>query len=445
MAMRIGAALLFCALLLSAARPAHAATLIRDSDIEYSLQRLAAPILAAAGLPRSIRILIVHDRTLNAFVLDRSAIYIHSGLMLRMKTPEMLQSVIAHEAAHIANGHITRRYANAARANTITGLGMALAVAAAASGADPQAAGALSLGMAGSAQRVFFAHTRAEESAADASGINYMASTGADPKAFEQVLDIFRGQEILAESRQDPYARTHPLSRDRLRAVKARAAVANTASPDPQAAYWFDRAQGKLSAYLNAPSWTFTRTTRTLGTDDVTLIRQAVAFHRGSDTKNALAAVDRLIAQRPKDPFAHDLRGQILLESRNAAAAAQAYKRAAALAPADALILAGYGRALLAAGNPKSALPVLEKSRAIDFRNAPVLRDLGTAYARTGQTGMASLVTAERYALQGDMKTANTHATRALGLLPRGAPSWRRAEDVQIAAEAALKNRKNRK
>ena len=87
---------------------------------------------------------------------------------------------------------------------------------------------------------------------------------------------------------------------------------------------------------------------------------------------------------------------------------------------------------------------VLERSRALDFRNAPVLRDLGTAYAKTGQNGMASLATAERYALQGDMKTANTHATRAMGLLPRGAPSWRRAEDVQIAAEAALKNRKRK-
>ncbi len=446
---RLTAALALCLMLLgvlsATARPAQAVTLIRDADIEYSLQRLAAPILAAAGLPRTTRILIVRDRTLNAFVLDRGHIFIHSGLLQRMKTPEMLQSVIAHEAAHIANGHITRRYSNMARANTITGLGMALAVAAAAAGADPQAAGAASLGIAGSAQRVFFAHTRAEESAADASGINYMARAGADPKGFEKVLNIFRGQEVLAERRQDPYARTHPLSRDRLRAVKARAATTDTAPPDPQAAYWFARAQGKLTAYLNAPSWTFTRTGRNLGTDDVTLIRQAVAFHRGSDTKRALAAVDRLIAQRPKDPFAHDLRGQILLESRNAAAAAQAYRRAANLAPRDALILAGYGRALLAAGNPRAALPVLEKSRAIDFRNGPVLRDLGTAYAKTGQNGMASLAAAERYALQGDMKTANTHATRALGLLPRGAPSWRRAADVQIAAEAALKNRKSRK
>ncbi|MGH1453125.1 MAG: M48 family metalloprotease [Paracoccaceae bacterium] len=425
--------------------PARATTLIRDADIEYALQKLAAPILAAAGLPRSTRVLIISDRTLNAFVLDRGHIFIHSGLLLRMKTPAMLQSVIAHEAAHIANGHMTRRHANMARANTISGLGMALAVAAAAAGANPQAAGAASLGIAGSAQRVFFAHTRAEESAADAAGIGYMARAGADPKAFEEVLNIFRGQEVLAETRQDPYARTHPLSRDRLRAVQSRAATAKPGKPDPQAAYWYARATGKLSAYLNAPSWTFTRTGRKLANDDITLMRQAVAFHRASDTRNARAAAAKLVQLRPGDPFVHDLHGQILLETRDAPAAARAYKRAASLAPDNALVLAGYGRALLAAGNPRAALPVLEKSRARDFRNAAVLRDLGTAYAKSGQNGMASLVTAERYALRGDMKTAHTHATRALGLLPRGAPSWRRAEDVQIAAQAALKNLKRRK
>ncbi|CUH66671.1 TPR repeat-containing protein YfgC precursor [Thalassovita gelatinovora] len=431
------------AVLLAHTLPAQAITLLRDPDIEHALGEIARPMLNAAGLPAgSVKVMVIKDSSLNAFVIDHRHIFIHSGLLLKLKSADELQAVLAHEAAHIANGHIARRFANMRMANTITGLGMALAATAAASGADARAAGALSLGVGSSANRMFMSHTRAEESAADSSALRYLASAGADPKAMLGVLDIFRGQEMLNVSRQDPYARTHPLSRDRIRAVTALAQAAKTKpSSTANSAYWFARAQGKLSAFLRAPSWTLRRAGSSASTD-IALIRQAVAYHRQPDSAKAQTAIRKLIALRPNDPFAHDLHGQILLESRNAKAAVAAYGRAAALAPTNALILGGQGRALLAAGNPKQARNVLEKARARDFSDARVLRDLATAYAKTGNTGMASVLTAERYALAGRFKDARIHAERAAGLLPRGSAPWLRAQDVFSAAEAQASKRK---
>ena len=55
---------------------------------------------------------------------------------------------------------------------------------------------------------------------------------------------------------------------------------------------------------------------------------------------------------------------------------------------------------------------------------------------------MASLVTAERYAIQGRLKDAGIHAQRASDLLPRGSGGWQRAQDVLSAAEAANRKRK---
>jgi predicted Zn-dependent protease len=173
----------------------------------------------------------------------------------------------------------------------------------------------------------------------------------------------------------------------------------------------------------------------------VRLLREAVAEHRQSRTKQALAAIDAAIAQRPNDPFLHDQRGQILLETRNFAAAESAYARAVNLAPNDPLILSGYGRALLINDKIKNATQVLEKARTIDFRDGTMLRDLSVAYAKSGQTGMASLVTAERYALSGRMEDAGIHAKRAMGLLAEGSGPWQRAEDVLIASERAEKRR----
>ena len=422
---------------------AGAVTLIRDADIEHALSELARPILQAAGLsPNSVKVLIIQDDTMNAFILDNNHIFIHSGLLLRMKTAAMLQSVIAHEAAHIANGHMARRSQNLSRANTISGLGVALAAAAAAASGRGDAAAGLGLAIGGSAQRVFMSHTRAEESAADSDGLRYMERAGVDTRGFSEVLNLFRGQEVLSEGRQDPYARTHPLSRDRLRAVEAYIqARRGEVAPDPAAQYWFARINGKLSAFLRAPRWTLDRLDQS-ATPDIAMMRQAVAFHRTPDPARAIASADQLVAMRPNDPFVHDLRGQILLESRQFGAAVNAYAQAAALAPRNALIQAGYGRALLAADQPRAALEALSAARDRDFRNPTMLRDLAVAYAKTGQDGMASLVTAERFALLGRLPDALIHATRASALLPRGSAPFNRAQDVVFAAEAAAKQRR---
>lgn len=421
--------------------PASATSLLRDADIEYGLKQIATPILRAAGLsPHRVKILIVNDSTLNAFVVNNSAIFIHSGLINKMTNAEMLQGVIAHEAAHITNGHITRRITNLGASRTAAGLGLALAAIAAAAGGAEAATG-IALGTQSAAQRAFLSHTRAEEASADQTGVRYMRSAGVNPKGLLDTLDIFRGKELLSASRQDPYLRSHPLSRDRIRALEAYVAANKTTTKDQNASYWFSRVKGKLTAFQRAPKWTLRRAGES-GYADVKLMRQAVAYHRTSKTKKAVNTINQAIAQRPKDAFLYDLKGQILMESRQFAAAQNAYAQAVRLAPRDALILSGYGRALLVRGDISAARTTLEKARSIDFRDGIMLRDLSVAYAKSKQPGMAALVTAERYALTGRLKDAGIHAKRASDLLPQGSGPWQRAQDVLIATKRAAKKRR---
>ena len=429
-------------LTLTLAVPARAVTLLRDADIEYALSQVAAPVLKAAGLSAArVKILVVDDISLNAFVVSNDAIYIHSGLIGRMDRAAMLQAVIAHETAHIVNGHITRRLTNIGNARTAAGLGTALAVIAAAAGGGEGAA-AIAIGSQSAAQRAFLRHTRAEESAADQSGARYLRSAGISLSGMADVFRLFRGQEALSERRQDPYVRSHPLSRDRLRAIEGYAAAYGTGTADTSASdYWFTRAKGKLTAYQRRASWTLNRLGES-GYSDVALMREAVARHKNSQTRQALNAIDKAIAQRPKDPFYYDLKGQILMETRQFAAAANATGRAVQLRPRDGLLQASYGRALLASGNTRAALSALERARTIDFRDGSMLRDLSVAYAKTGQRGMASLITAERYALRGRLEDAGIHAKRATGLLPEGSGPWQRAQDVLLASDRAAKKKR---
>lgn len=429
---------------LAAALQSHAQGLIRDPDIEHGLRELAFPVLRAAGLNTNrVQILVVNDGTFNAFVVDYNAIYLNYGLILSVDSPEMLQAVIAHEAAHIANGHLARRYENLRAAQRNARLGTALALIAAAAGGGEAAVG-IAAGTSASALRSFLGHTRAEESAADRSAASYLRWAGISPSGMVKLHRKFAGQELLSTANQDPYMRSHPTSRERLRAAERFLyEFGDKATPSANADYWFARVKGKLSAFLRSPAWTLRRAKEE--TDrDVQMMREASAHHQNRDLASARAAIDEALAMRPDDPFYYELKGQILLENRKLEASIEAYRQAVEMAPNNALILAGYGRALLAQGKTNDALEVLEKARARDYRNARLMRDLGVAYATLGQNGMASAVTAERYALQGRLADAGIHAKRAVGQLPEGSPGWQRAQDVLIASERAQKAKRKR-
>lgn len=422
--------------------PAAAVALLRDPDIELGLRQLANPILRAAGLSASnMRVLVVNDNRLNAFVIDNRTIYVNYGLIQKVTNARQLQAVIAHEAAHIANGHLSRRMGNFRGAQSAAAVGLILATIAAAAGAGEAAAG-IGLGVSNSAFRSFLAHTRAEESSADQSASRYLKAAGINPRGLVELHLIFAGQEHLTEGRQDPYARSHPFSRDRVRAAKAYVDANATDTPDnPTYDYWFARLRGKLSAFTRAPKWTLRRA-KAEPYKDVRLMREAVAHHRSHNLARALKSIDAAIALRPKDAYYYDLKGQILMENRQWGPAVAAYSTAVNLAPNEALILGGLGRAQLAAGQTKTALKTLERARQRDFRDTRVLRDMANAYARTGQTGLAALASAERYALTGRFESAAIQARRAVSLLPAGSPPARRAQDVLIASEKFEKRKK---
>lgn len=431
-------------LYLALALPTAAQGLIRDAEIEHTLKLIAKPLLRSAGLGQ-IDFLVVDDGSLNAFVVDGRAIFIHRGLIMKLKETELIQSVIGHELAHITSGHLVRRSLNLGSAQTAVGVGVLLSIVAAASG-NGRAAGGIVAGTAATAQGVFFAHTRAEETVADQIGVRYLVRAGIDPNAAIEVLEVFRGQEALSISRQDPYARTHPLSRDRIRAVKAQAAAFGDrkGKKDQTADYWTARMVAKFTGFIGNPTSALRRVKSSDNSEAAEMIR-AIAYHRQGKIDLALKHMNRLLSLRPTDAFYHELKGQILVENRRAAEGVQSYRRAVELAPKEPLILAGYGRALLSLktkSGDKQALNVLQKARNLDARDARMLRDLAVSYAKAGQDGMASLVTAERYALLGRFADAHTNATRAEGLLRRGSPGWLRAQDILGATRAFAQKKK---
>jgi len=422
------------ALVALTAPQAKALSLIRDAEIERTLARMSSPIFEAAGLtPSTVSIYIVNDRSLNAFVAGGRNMFLHTGLLTTLETPQQVIGVIAHEAGHLAGGHQARRRINLRNAQGPALVGLLAGIAVGVLGGG-DAGAAVALGAQNAITRDFLRHNRSEEASADQAAVSYLSRAGVDPSGLVDVLERFRGQEVFSLDNQDPYMLTHPLSTQRLQLLQQTVAAARVGPSrlDADTDYWFERMRAKIAGFLHSPARVLNDLEGQVETEPV-LYAKAVALHRMPAPAESLAAVDRLLALRPDDPFYRELKGQLLFELGRAAEAVPEYRRAVEGAPGQPLILAGLGRALLALETPAAdaeALEVLEAARRADTGDAAALRALAVAYSRAGDTGMATLATAERFALVGRMDDAILHAERAATLLGEGSPGWLRAQDI---------------
>ena len=77
---------------------------IRDSEIENVIKEIVNPIADAAGQKKeNLKIFIINDNKLNAFVTPGQKIFIFSGLITNSKNVNALEGVIAHELGHITD------------------------------------------------------------------------------------------------------------------------------------------------------------------------------------------------------------------------------------------------------------------------------------------------------------------------------------------------------
>lgn len=436
---------------LMAAQPALAQSnisLIRDAEVEGIIRSYAAPLFAVAGLdPDAVQVYLVGDQRINAFVAGGQRLFLNTGLILQAKTPNQLAGVIAHETGHIAGGHLARMQDALSTASTTAIIAMLLGIAAAAVAGDGRAAGAAIMGGTSLAQRNLLYYNRGQESSADQAGMSYLDRTGQSARGMLEFFHILERQELLAAVRQDPYLRSHPLTRERMEAVEQHVRNSRYSNvvdpPDLQARH--DRMIAKLRGFLQSP----TETLRQYPASDHGVparYARAIAYYRVPDLKRALPELDGLIAEFPKDPYFHELKGQILFENGRLDGSEAAYREALRLAPSEYLIRASLAQVLLEinrSGSAGEARALLNEAVRHEPRNASFWRFLAIAYGREGNIGMAALALAEQASASGKHRLAVQQAGRAMAILKRGSPAWLRADDLQAEARRKAKDDEN--
>ena len=440
---RIFNAIAGLALAIATVAPAQAdePSLIRDAEIEGLMRLYTKPIFKAAGInPRSVKVYLIEDPHINAFVAGGQRIFINTGLLVQAKTPNEVIGVLAHETGHIAGGHLARLGIELDRASATAIIGTLLGAAAMVGGAmagqgeAAKAGQGVMLGTQGLAQRNILSYQRAMESAADQAALKYLNATGQSASGMLVLFSKLANESIASVQDVDPYVLSHPMPFDRIRnlEIEAKKSPNFDKKDPPELMLRHQLMQAKLAGFLQSPQAVFQR----YPSSDTSLparYARAIAMFRKGDLKNALPVLDGLIADLPQDPYFWELKGQALLEGGFPAKAVAPLRQANKLLPSNGLIQVMLAQALLGSENradAEAALKALRLAKKTEPDMPQLYKFMATAYGTLGDVPRAELATAEAAWLQGDRELAAEKAKLAATMFKTGTPEWLRANDI---------------
>ena len=435
-----------------AVQPVAAQSILRDAETEELLKDMVAPLVEASELePGNVELVLINDGSINAFVAGGQAIYVHSGLINEAETANEVQGVLAHELGHITAGHVVRFDERTKRATNISILSLLLGVGAALAGAGEGAMGIIAAGQQ-AAMGSFLSFNRDQEASTDLAGARYLSGAGITGKGMIKFFERLRGNEIRAgysQADEAAYARTHPLSGDRIQVLRGllEKHPAWDAPPDLALQERFVRAKAKLFGYLAEPQ----RTLNAYPPRDTSIparYARAYAYHKEARVDMALAEADALLAAEPDNPWFLELKGQVLLESGRPMDALAPLRRATELTRSHPLIAGMLGHALIATENKANfpeAEQVLRASVQKDRYNPFAWYQLGVVYEARGDIPRARLASAEQQVMNRLYPQALMNAQAAEASLPYGSPDWIRAQDVALEARAELERLRDRR
>ncbi|WP_323122412.1 M48 family metalloprotease [Burkholderia alba] len=215
------------------------------------LNGVAARLSAAAtarfigGYAPDFDLFAMRDPQINAFSLPGGFIGINSGLVVMTQTESELASVLGHEMGHVLQRHIARMI----RANEKTGYAalatMLLGVLAGILARSGDLGSAIAFGGQAFAVDNQLRFSRSAEREADRVGFQLLAGAGFDPYGMPGFFERLERASI-GDTGIPAYARTHPLTGDRMADMDDRARRAPYRQPHQTSEYGFVRARLRI-------------------------------------------------------------------------------------------------------------------------------------------------------------------------------------------------------
>jgi predicted Zn-dependent protease len=408
------------------------------------VQGIWAPLMAAARARGELGpeledrfawdLLLVRDRSVNAFALPGGYLGVHTGLIAVVSNADELAAVLAHELSHVTQRHISRLMTKQQQQTPWVIGAMILGVLAASK--SPDAANAAIVGGQALAAQGQLNFSRDMEREADRVGFGVMTDAGFESRGVGGMFEKLQQAARLNDNGSFPYLRSHPLTTERIAEARARTQTLEPTSPAATAL-----ATSQVHAMMAARA-------RVLGSPGVDELRSmladgqralvappdsaasavigrlyggALAASRLREHAAALALAARLQSLTLDVPLAARP-AQLLAIELDAAAGrvAQAAAASKLLANGSRAELLVQGRAVLAAGRAVEVSDALQSWVVAHPKDAQAWHLLSEAWARQGEVTRSIRADAESRFAQLDYPAALDRLKAAQEMLRSG-------------------------
>jgi predicted Zn-dependent protease len=201
-----------------------------DAARSAALQALALRVAQKMDLPAGMPLVLGYDGSplVNAYATLGGRIRVHAGLLRQLRSEDALAALLAHEMAHVQHRHVAANLGRGLALAMLLGLLSSDAGAAAAQSALGQTAGLTLLG-----------YSREQESQADEEALRAVVAMYGHGAGMVELFERL-GEADARTGPQWEALQTHPLTEDRLAAVRSQAqragwAVTGALTPMPPA------------------------------------------------------------------------------------------------------------------------------------------------------------------------------------------------------------------
>jgi predicted Zn-dependent protease len=430
------------------AAEAQGISLLQDTETERLLRSYEEPILQVAGIdPAAVKMYIVNDTSLNAFVAEGQNIFCNAGLFIQLRTPNELIGVLAHETGHMAGGHLIRGSDAIAKAEIPMLLSLLLGVGAAIAGAPE--AGMILMGIGQSAAAAqFMSFSRDQEATADQMALRYLRLTHQSGMGMVHVFERMANEAAMAVKNPEAYASDHPADRDRVANLQelAEASPYRDVPDSPQAIHAYEMVKAKVIGYLLPVQDVLYRYPVSDKSAPARYAR-AMVYMRQPNLPQALAEINSLIKEEPKNPYFYEVLGQIYVSMSQPMKGIAPYQTSVNLLPDAPQLRVALAVAQIATERKDlelAAISNLKIAMQQDSENSFGWYEMAQAYSDLGNIPMANLATAERYYSVGALPQSAIFAVRARQKLTKGSPEWERANDIIAMVQNQMPQRGSR-
>lgn len=353
---------------------------------------------------------VVEDPDINAFVIGGNNLFINTGLITFSNNPEAITGVIAHEIAHIKEGHVIRNEAKLKELTSTNALGMVIGLMGVMVGA-PQIGLATIAGSQDLSTRQMIGYVKEHEHIADMEASKILRKLNVPSNGLVKLMQYLGHQGRFSGYHTVPkYLRTHPTSQERIDFISRHNTYDSTKHSTLLTKTLrnnFAMASAKVFAFTNSPSKTLSKY------QDKTpesLYAKSIAYFKDNKLNKAITLLDDLIKNEIKNPFLYELKGQFYFENSKLSQAIDSYYYAHKLCPHSNIIGLELAIALnnsnLRTDWGKSIL-LFKEYIPFDPSNAWIWRQIAIAYGKYGDSFSYQVSLAKEADLLGKNKQKN--------------------------------------